>query len=559
MSSPPTTLGKYQIIREIARSNDIVYEAYDPLMNRRVAVKELAVPGGSTTQQKDDRLKRFLREAKAAGSLAHPNIVTIFEVGEDGGRHYLVMEYLDGHTLRNELDTHGFLTPDHSLEIAESILRGLEYAHQNGVIHRDIKPENIQILSDGRIKLTDFGIARLTFEPNLTMDGQVFGTPSYMSPEQVVGRDIDARSDLFSVGVVLYEMLGGQKPFPGDSVVAITYAIMNKEPDQPPQANHAVWRLISKALDKSPGLRYSSSTEMIAALQSARHASSNVVMDNYGTTQSSQASPFLPPAPPFQTQTNPYLPQPPTNPYLQQPPQQQQYSNIPQPPIQYAYNPYGPYGPPGQQMPQLQQQQPISMPYNPGQPNVPMNVPYYPPPPRRPVMSPEQRQFWGTTAVVFLIVGTICLLVVVVLMYYGGELGTRNSRNSLPRFEPNTVSQPVGDVGTESQGGSPNQAEQSGLKWMDQAKAVDPSAAMPDWDNAIQQFRQAESGYESGNDDQDLQRAKNEEATAHLGKASVLAETDHAAARQELYLGRDEAERGSPIYDTIQTSIENLS
>src|SRR5215472_13065426 len=121
-SSPPTTLGKYQIIREIARSNDIVYEAYDPLMNRRVAVKELAVPGGSTPQQKDERLKRFLREAKAAGSLAHPNIVTIYEVGEDAGRHYLVMEFLDGHTLRNELDAKGFLPPEESIKIAEAVL-----------------------------------------------------------------------------------------------------------------------------------------------------------------------------------------------------------------------------------------------------------------------------------------------------------------------------------------------------------------------------------------------------------------------------------------------------
>src|SRR5438477_10204346 len=137
MSNPPTTLGKYQIIREIARSNDIVYEAYDPLMNRRVALKELAVPSGSTTPQKEERLKRFLREAKAAGSLAHANIVTIYEVGEAAGRHYLVMEYLDGHTLRNELDTKGFLSQDKAVEIAESVLLALEYAHSDGVVDRD--------------------------------------------------------------------------------------------------------------------------------------------------------------------------------------------------------------------------------------------------------------------------------------------------------------------------------------------------------------------------------------------------------------------------------------
>src|SRR2546421_5611162 len=310
MSNPPTTLGKYQIIREIARSNDIVYEAYDPLMNRRVALKELAVPSGSTTPQKEERLKRFLREAKAAGSLAHPNIVTIYEVGEEAGRHYLVMEYLDGHTLRNELDTHGFLSVDKCYEVAYSVLRGLDYAHHNGVIHRDIKPENIQLLTDGRIKLTDFGIARLTFEPNLTMDGQVFGTPSYMSPEQVVGRDIDARSDLFSVGVVLFEMLSGHKPFAGDSVVAITYAIMNKDPEQPTQANFAVWQVVSKALDKSPQLRYANASEMLSALQSAEHASTSVVIDPTGppVTMPQQV---LNPYDPAWSLGNPYQPLPP--------------------------------------------------------------------------------------------------------------------------------------------------------------------------------------------------------------------------------------------------------
>jgi len=128
------------------------------------------------------------------------------------------------------------------------------------------KPDNVQLLADGRIKITDFGIARLTFEPNLTQDGQVFGTPSYMSPEQIVGRDIDARSDIFSVGVMLYEMLSGLKPFPGDSVVSITYAIMNKEPERPAQATFPVWRVIEKALDKSPALRYSNAKEMHDAL-----------------------------------------------------------------------------------------------------------------------------------------------------------------------------------------------------------------------------------------------------------------------------------------------------
>ena len=269
MSDTTQTLGKYQIIREIARSNDIVYEAYDPLMNRRVALKELAMPGGLNSKQQEDRHNRFLREARAAGTLTHPNIVTVYEYGEDSNRNYIAMEFLDGHTLRNELDTHGFLPLDRALEIAKSVLSALDYAHKNGVIHRDIKPENVQLMTDGRIKITDFGIARLTFEPNITMDGQVFGTPSYMSPEQVVGKEIDARSDLFSVGVILYEMVSGRKPFMGDSVVSITYAIMNAEPSQPQQANYAVWQVLQHALDKSPALRYSSASEMKSALDDA--------------------------------------------------------------------------------------------------------------------------------------------------------------------------------------------------------------------------------------------------------------------------------------------------
>ncbi len=270
MSNPPTTLGKYQIIREIARSNDIVYEAYDPLMNRRVAIKELAVPGGSSDQQKQDRIQRFMREARAVGSLTHPNIMTVFEVGEEAGRYFIAMEYLDGKTLRNELDTLGFLPQDRAVEIINNVLNGLEYAHGRGVIHRDIKPDNIQLLSDGRVKITDFGIARLTFEPNITMDGQVFGTPSYMSPEQVVGKDIDARSDVFSAGVVFYEMLAGQKPFPGDSVVTITYAIVNKDPDRPQQVQFPMWQVLAKALDKTPGLRYTSARDMLGAIENAK-------------------------------------------------------------------------------------------------------------------------------------------------------------------------------------------------------------------------------------------------------------------------------------------------
>ncbi|MFQ3587168.1 MAG: protein kinase [Fimbriimonadaceae bacterium] len=381
--SPTSTLGKYQIIREIARSNDIVFEAYDPVMNRRVALKELAMPAGATPQLREDRTRRFLREAKAAGSLAHPNIVTIYECGEDAGRHFIAMEYLEGHTLRNELDTHGFLSPDRSFEIAKAVLQALDYAHSRGVIHRDIKPDNIQLLPDGSVKITDFGIARLTFEPNLTIDGQVFGTPSYMSPEQVVGRDIDARSDVFSVGVLLYEMLSGSKPFPGDSVVTITYGIINKEPIQPQQVSYPVWQVLSRAMEKSPQLRYATAGEMLAALEQAHHASKSVVLDSGPASVApwgmAPGSGMVNPGPPPVVTGYPYA------------------GSVP-PPAQ----PYNPYQNPGQ---------PTSgYPAGYPQPGYPV---YYPPPPRPPLVSVETKAFLVKLMLSTVVIGTLFALVIV--------------------------------------------------------------------------------------------------------------------------------------------------
>ena len=398
MNSPPTTLGQYQIIREIARSNDIVYEAYDPLMNRRVAIKELAMPQGASGPQQEERISRFKREAQAAGTLNHPNIMTVFSFAEDAGRTFMAMEYLDGGTLRNEIDTKGFVPIDRAIEIASFILEGLGHAHSKGVIHRDIKPDNIQILANGTVKITDFGIARLTFQPNLTMDGQVFGTPSYMSPEQVVGKDIDQRSDLFSVGVVLYEMISGQKPFAGDSVVAITYAIMNAEPPQPSQADYALWQVISRALDKSPQMRYSNADEMIRALKDAQVATqSGIAGAVAGPTPPTYGSnPYMTPTPPPQLvqpiySYNPYQPHPtmaPPSPYQTTPyqasPYQQQYQTTP-----YQYQ-AGASMPPPQQLPI-----------------------YYPPPPRLPLMKPETAAFMKKTLIAFVLVGTLVILILV--------------------------------------------------------------------------------------------------------------------------------------------------
>ena len=183
-------LGQYLLVREIARSNDIVWEGRDPRMNRHVAVKELALPHNLAGQARRDRIERFYREARAAGAMNHPNIVTIHEVGEDRGRYFIAMEYLEGGTLRERLSIGGPLPLSEALSITNELCGALQYAHERSVVHRDIKPDNIHILPGGQVKLTDFGIARITTEEQLTVAGQIFGTPSYMAPEQVLGRPV---------------------------------------------------------------------------------------------------------------------------------------------------------------------------------------------------------------------------------------------------------------------------------------------------------------------------------------------------------------------------------
>lgn len=264
--------GKYKIVREIARSNDIVYEAVDVSLGRHIALKMLNIPPNLTGTAHRERVERFSREARAAGRLSHPNIVSVYEYGEEVGSYFIAMEYLEGQTLRDLLQSKGSLSVQLAIDIGAQILDALAYAHSKNVIHRDIKPDNIHILPNGQVKLTDFGIARLTEEPSLTSDGQVFGTPSYMSPEQIEGKGIDTRSDLFSAGIVLYEMFTGRKPFTGDSVVSITYAIMNSDPPPFPGISPAIESVVRRSLAKQPSLRPQSAAHMrldlIAALQS---------------------------------------------------------------------------------------------------------------------------------------------------------------------------------------------------------------------------------------------------------------------------------------------------
>ncbi len=288
-----TVLGKYRILREIARSNDIVYEAIDPKMNRRVAIKELQLPLHLAGTQKRERVERFYREAKAAGTLTHPNIVTIHEIGQENDRHFLVMEYLDGQSLRDILQLQGALPLKETIDIALQLCDALSYAHAHGVVHRDVKPDNVHILPGGIIKLTDFGIARITAEPSITSQGQVFGTPSYMSPEQVASQTVDHRTDLFSLSITLYEMLTGRKPFVGDSVITITYNIMNVQPPMPQGVAPGLQAILQKGLAKDPTLRYQSAAQIAQDLRAQKFLLAESAFD--GTPKPAAPMTFAPP------------------------------------------------------------------------------------------------------------------------------------------------------------------------------------------------------------------------------------------------------------------------
>ncbi len=261
-------LGRYEIRREIARSNDIVWEGFDARMNRRVAVKELLFADGLTGAARRERIERFFREARAAGQLSHPNIVTIHEVAEDAGRYFIAMEYLEGQTLRQRLSAGGPLPVSEAVRIVTALADALDYAHQRGIVHRDIKPDNVHLLPGGTVKLTDFGIARILGEAQLTVAGQVFGTPSYMSPEQIRGGAVGPSADVFSLGILLWEMIAGRKPFPGDSVVTITYKIMNEATPPLPGAPPALEAVIRRATAKEPGARFAHAGELRDALSS---------------------------------------------------------------------------------------------------------------------------------------------------------------------------------------------------------------------------------------------------------------------------------------------------
>src|SRR5271154_6722701 len=260
--------GRYQVTHLIARGGmAIVYRAQDTLLNRPVALKTL-YPELSADQQ---FVEGFRREAQAAANLSHPNIVPVFDWGEDNGTYFIVMEFVDGRALSSILRTAGPLHPDRAAEIAADVAGALAYAHRHGVVHRDVKPGNVLITEEGTIKVTDFGIARaVNTEESLTQTGAVMGTATYFSPEQAEGMGVDSRSDIYSLGVVLFEMVTGRPPFMGDTPVAVASKHVRENPPTPRDINPSIpptfEAIILKAMAKNPDHRYATAEDLRADL-----------------------------------------------------------------------------------------------------------------------------------------------------------------------------------------------------------------------------------------------------------------------------------------------------
>ena len=222
-------LGRYKIVSEIGQgAMGTVYKAVDPIIDRTVAIKTINL--NLSKQELEEYEQRFQQEIKAAGRLNHPNIVTIYDVGKTEQVAYMAMEFLEGQELKDIIASGKVLPTEQVVDIIAQVADGLWFAHQQDIVHRDVKPSNIMVLKGGIAKITDFGIARLPNSAVKTMTGLILGSPRYMSPEQVIGKSLDTRTDIFSLGVVLYEALTGMAPFDGDNVNAIMYATVNTTP-----------------------------------------------------------------------------------------------------------------------------------------------------------------------------------------------------------------------------------------------------------------------------------------------------------------------------------------
>ncbi len=263
----PEKLGRYQILEEIGRgAMGIVYLAYDSQIKRKIAVKTFNIEQMVDTSEREEFKLRFQRESQLAGNLSHSNIIAIHDVGEEEGISFIAMELVEGENLAEKIAKNYRFSIEEIVNIFEQLCQGMSYAHQQGVIHRDLKPSNILIRKDGLIKIADFGIAR-ALGATITASHKTLGTPAYMSPEQIMGGRIDLRSDIFSLGIILYQMLTGERPFAGEINSTIIYRIINEDPIPPRKINllvpPAFNHIVLKALSKDPAERYQSCEELL--------------------------------------------------------------------------------------------------------------------------------------------------------------------------------------------------------------------------------------------------------------------------------------------------------
>ncbi|HXM61315.1 MAG TPA: serine/threonine-protein kinase [Terriglobales bacterium] len=287
--------GRYEIIAELGRgAMGVVYKARDPKIDRFVAVKTISLSGQNPEQEREYR-ERFFHEAQAAGRLLHPGIVTIFDTGEEPEGHvaYIVMEYIAGQSLDRLLSGETKKLPlNTALLLTEELAEALDHADGQGVVHRDMKPANVLVTNEGRAKIADFGIAKLNLA-NLTLPGRTLGTPAYMSPEQLEGEQVDGRSDLFSLGAILYTMVTGFGPFQGNSATTVCFKVANRDPlratafdpDLPPELD----AIIARAMAKDPAERYQRGLEFALDLRELRERGSTIAKGALGASRFSRA------------------------------------------------------------------------------------------------------------------------------------------------------------------------------------------------------------------------------------------------------------------------------
>ena len=267
-------IGRYKIVRELGRgAMGVVYHAIDPNIGRPVAIKTIQLGAGRKPAEQERLRERLFREARSAGILSHPGIVTIYDVEQQGDLAYIAMEYVDGPTLDQVLAPGEAISPERMFSVLAQTAAALDYAHAKGIVHRDIKPATLMVTADGALKITDFGIAKVTASEQFTMTGSIVGTPHYMSPEQVQGQPVTGSSDQFSLAVIAFEMLTGEKPYTGEHITAVVFKIVAEEPPPLRRLNPSLGGTIEaallKALAKKPEARYGACQEFVAALEQA--------------------------------------------------------------------------------------------------------------------------------------------------------------------------------------------------------------------------------------------------------------------------------------------------